>query len=142
MENVFQRKCYLHYQYVQILYIHKIRETIWWSQYLPGKSKDFFRASLLEDSLGGGNGAIGLEILCGPSRLILSKRDEYKMLIWSLRLQSRVRTSFNRFKQFQTRYDKFRIWTISDKFLTSLKDQSSGLEGLFNFQVHEAEEPW
>ena len=51
------------------------------SIFLPGKSKDFFRASLLEDSLGGGNGAIGLEILCGPSRLILSKRDEYKMLI-------------------------------------------------------------
>ena len=58
-----------------------VHTTIWWSQYLPGKSKDFFRASLLEDSLGGGNGAIGLEILCGPSRLILSKRDEYKMLI-------------------------------------------------------------
>ena len=25
---------------------------------------------------------------------------------------------------------------------TCVKDQSSGLEGLFNFQVHEAEELW
>ena len=69
------------FTYNSVQWLYKIRETIWWGQYLPGKSKDFFRASLLEDSLGGGNGAIGLEILCGPSRLILSKRDEYKMLI-------------------------------------------------------------
>ena len=42
---------------------------------------------------------------------------------------------------------KIRLWNIYIQcnaicVTTCVKDQSSGLEGLFNFQVHEAEELW
>ena len=51
----------------------------WGNWVSPGKSKDFFRASRLDVSRGGGNGAIGLEIECGPSFLILSEKKGEKL---------------------------------------------------------------